>query len=68
MDEVTPLKSFTVKSHYKFGISELTKKLMEARDKTRFDIKKAASPSQKSILMSKYIKKQIKEYVVTLPV
>ena len=27
LDEVAPIKSFTVKSNYKFGLSEKTKKL-----------------------------------------
>ena len=35
LDEVTPIKTFTIKSNYKFGLSENTKKLMQERDCTR---------------------------------
>ena len=35
LDEVTPFKTFTVKSNYKFGLSNETKILMKRRDATR---------------------------------
>ena len=41
LDEVAPIKSFTVKSNYKFGLSEKTKKLMISIDDTRKSISKA---------------------------
>ena len=35
LDEVTPFKTFTVKSNYKFGLSNETKILMKRGDATR---------------------------------
>ena len=55
LDEVAPFKTFTVKSHYKFGISEQTKILMEQRDRTRNNIKTAGA-QQKGTLLIKYKK------------
>ena len=53
--EIDPFKNFTVKSHYKFGISSETKDLMNKRDQTRINIKKAG-PNEKKILLNKYKK------------
>ena len=55
LNEVAPYKLFNVKSHYKFGISESTKKLMEQRDKTRADVSNTRG-SHKSVLVTKYKK------------
>jgi hypothetical protein len=55
LDEVAPIKSFTVKSNYKFGISDDTKEIMKNRDATRAKISKA-STKEKSILWPKYKK------------
>ena len=55
LDEVAPIESFTVKSRYKFGISEQTKLLMSKRDKTRMSMKQE-SREQKKILMTRYKK------------
>ena len=55
LDEVAPIKTFTVKSNYKFGISEDTKEIMKIRDSTRAKISKATT-KEKSILLNKYKK------------
>ena len=55
LDEVAPFKTFKIKSQYKFGLSEDTKKLICKRDKTRSAISKAES-SEKPILIKKYKK------------
>ena len=55
LDEVAPIKLFTVKSNYKFGISDDTKEIMKNRDATRAKISKA-STKEKSILWPKYKK------------
>ena len=55
LDEVAPLKSFIVKSNYRFGISPETKNLMKSRDETRAKIKQASS-NEKITLLSKYKK------------
>ena len=55
LDHVAPIKSFIVKSHYKFGISEETKDLMLKRDNTRLKIKNAEI-TEKNILMTQYKK------------
>ena len=55
LDHVAPIKSFIVKSHYKFGISEETKDLMLKRDNTRLKIKNAEM-TEKIILMTQYKK------------
>jgi hypothetical protein len=43
LNEVVPVKTFTVRSNHKFGLSESTKDLMKKRDKTRNAIKDASS-------------------------
>ena len=53
MNEAAPMKTFTVKSQYKFGLSENTKNLMKQRDQTRCNISKANN-QQKAVLMKKY--------------
>ena len=39
LDEVAPVKTFIIRSQYKFGLSDDTKKLMHDRDVTRGSIK-----------------------------
>ena len=53
LDEVAPIKTFTIRSSYKFGISEKTKKLMKDRDSTRKQISQAKA-QEKVILHKKY--------------
>ena len=55
LDEVAPIKTFTIKSNYKFGLSENTKKLMQERDCTRKQINQAKK-QEKAILQQKYKK------------
>ena len=51
LDEVAPFRSFTVKSHYKFGLSDETKCLMQKRDQTRKNIS-TAGPNEKQTLLN----------------
>ena len=53
LDEIAPIRSFKVRSHHKFGLSEQTKDLMRKRDYTRAGISKA-SPSERPTLLKKY--------------
>ena len=53
LDEVAPFKTFKIKSQYKFGLSEETKKLIYKRDRTRSSISKATS-SEKPLLIKQY--------------
>ena len=55
LDKIAPFKSFIVKSHYKFGISNVTKEIINKRDHTRQNISKAG-PTEKQILITKYKK------------
>ena len=54
LNDVAPVKSFTIKSNYKFGISDETKKVMHERDVIRRRISTANSVSEKAILQAKY--------------
>ena len=54
LDEVAPIKTFSIRSQYRFGLTDKTKEIMHARDVTRGQIKNACSLSEKSILQSKY--------------
>ena len=53
LDEVAPVKSFTIRSNHKFGLSDSTKDLMKKRDHTRNSIKNA-SGQNKTVLMQQY--------------
>ena len=53
LDEIAPIKSFKVKSRYKFGLSAETKMLMASRDLTRKNISKA-NDSNRAVLVKKY--------------
>ena len=55
LDELAPIKTFTIRSHYKFGLTDKTKELMHERDVTRGRIKYANSTSEKQILQSLFI-------------
>ena len=54
LDEVAPIKTFTIRSQYKFGLTDSTKNLMHDRDVTRGRIKNAGSVNEKAILQAKY--------------
>ena len=56
LDICAPYKSFTIKSHYKFGLSDETKDLMLKRDNTRLKIKNAEM-TEKIILTVQKAKK-----------
>ena len=51
---MAPIKTFTIRSQYKFGLTESTKNLMHDRDVTRGRIKNASSVAEKAILHAKY--------------
>ena len=53
LDEITPFKTFTIRSHHKFALSVVTKELMSQSDKCREKIKKA-SHMEKQIHVEKY--------------
>ena len=53
LDELAPIKTFIVRSHHKFGVSEETKKLMIKRDNCRSQMK-GASAEARQILHVKY--------------
>ena len=53
LDEVAPIKSFTVKTHYKFELSNQTKDMMEKRDLCRLQMK-GSSTSKRLILHQQY--------------
>ena len=38
LDEIAPVRTFKVRSHHKFGLSDQTKALMKVRDQTRANI------------------------------
>ena len=50
LNEVAPFKTFTIRSQYRFGLSEETKQVMHDRDVTRGRIKNASSVVEKSVL------------------
>ena len=53
LDELAPVKSFTIKSNYKFGLSDKVKDLMKERNKVRNNLK-SASINEKKVLLQKY--------------
>ena len=55
LDMRAPFKTFKIKSHYKFGISNETKDLMSKRDNARL-LMKTASKSERIILHAQYKK------------
>ena len=63
MDEVAPIKTFYVKSHHKFEVTDEIKKLMTKRDNCRMQMK-GASQIERSVLHIKY--KQLRNKVNTV--
>ena len=55
LDEIAPMKTFAIKSQYKFGLSQETKDLMKKRDQLRKNLS-TASHSEKSIILTQYKK------------
>ena len=55
LNKCAPFKTFKIKSHYKFCLSEETKDLMRKRDNIRLQMK-AANKSERVILHSQYKK------------
>ena len=53
LDQIAPVKTFTVRSNHRFGLSEDTKELMRKRDSTRNAIK-SADGGEKVVLLQKY--------------
>ena len=53
LDQIAPIKTFTVRSNHRFGLSEDTKELMRKRDSTRNAIK-SADGGEKVVLLQKY--------------
>ena len=55
LDECAPLKSFKIRQHHKFGISDTTKALIQERDNARKEISKK-STQEKAVQHEKYKK------------
>ena len=55
LDEVAPYGTFTIRSNYKFGLSELTKEMMKKRDAAREKIKNSIG-NEKQLWNVKYKK------------
>ena len=53
LDRVAPVKTFTIRSNHRFGLSDSTKELMKKRDKTRRSIQ-ASSGKEKQVLLQQY--------------
>ena len=53
LDQIAPVKTFTVRSSHRFGFSEGTKELMSKRDNTRKSIR-LAEGEEKAVLLQKY--------------
>ena len=47
LDEIAPLKTFSVKSNYIFGLTHKTKELMKKRDEARLKAKEAQKAQKK---------------------
>ena len=61
LDEIASIKTFTIRSQYRFGLSENIKRLMHERDCTIGKIKNATS-DEKKILHLKY--KALRNYTM----
>ena len=55
LDVCAPIKTFTIKSHYKFGLSDLTKDVVKKRDGVGLEMAKA-SQKERTILSAQYKK------------
>ena len=64
LDEIAPMRSFTVKSNYIFGISDETKSLMKSRDEARQTARKVAA-NQKQLWPIKYRNDPLKIFLNT---
>ena len=53
LDEIAPIKTFKIRSNHRFGLSESTRELMKKRDKTRNEIRTAAT-KEAAILIKQY--------------
>ena len=53
LDQIAPVRTFTIRSNHRFGLSENTQELMKKRDSTRKSIKDAGS-QEKAVLLEKY--------------
>ena len=53
LDSVAPVKTFTIRSNHKFGLSDSTKELMKKRDTTRKSIQ-SATGTEKQVLVQQY--------------
>ena len=62
LDEVAPIKTFSIRSQYRFGLTDKTKEIMHARDVTRGQIKNACSLSEKSLFNFPSIKLRPDKY------
>ena len=62
LDQVAPVKSFTIRSNHRFGLSDSTKELMKKRDQTRSKIKDV-SGNEKGVLLAQY--KQLRNKVTS---
>ena len=64
LDVCAPIKTFTIKSHYKFGLSEGTKDLIAKRDQTRKQMT-TANKIERSTLLQQYkrIRNQVNKRV-----
>ena len=53
LDEIAPVKTFQIRSNYKFGLSEATKDTMKKRDQARSQIR-TAKKQEKEVLLKQY--------------
>ena len=53
LDKVAPVKTVTIRSNHRFGLSDSTKELMKKRDKTRRLIQ-TSSGNEKQVLLQQY--------------
>ena len=53
LNEVAPVKTFKIRSNYRFGLSDSTKELYKRRDHTRGKIS-TAEGQQKGVLLQQY--------------
>ena len=68
LDEVMPMKTFTVKLKYKFGLSENIKTIMAKRDSTRLSIKNASHENKKTLLYNTIIVPYFTKFVHFKPI
>ena len=54
LNEVAPVRTFTIRSNHRFGLSDSTKELMQKRDQTRAKVSTAVG-QQKGVLLQQYL-------------